>query len=57
MTKRTFERIAAGLREAVAVSRGEDTGARFHVFAETEPKPAYKVTKRKPPKAQPTIQD
>jgi putative transcriptional regulator len=38
MTKRAFDKIAEGLREAIAVARGEAEPARLHVPAEIDVK-------------------
>jgi putative transcriptional regulator len=34
MTKKTFDKIAAGLNEAIAIARGEAKPARLHIPAE-----------------------
>ena len=44
MTKKARDKIAAGLREAIAVARGEEKPARLHVPAELDVKAIRKKT-------------
>jgi len=54
MTQIAYERIASGLKEALAVVRGEATGARLHVPVEDVEKmrdrfPNLEIVKIRPP--------
>jgi len=44
MTKRAFDKIAAGLNESIAIARGEEAPARLHVPAELDVKSIRKKT-------------
>lgn len=44
MTRKARDKIAAGLREAIAVARGEEKPARLHVPAEIDVKAIRKKT-------------
>jgi putative transcriptional regulator len=44
MTRKARDKIAAGLREAIAVARGEEKAARLHVPAEIDVKAIRKKT-------------
>lgn len=45
MTKRAFDKIAAGLNEAIAIARGEEKPARLHVPSELDVKAIRAKTK------------
>ena len=44
MTKKAFEKIAAGLQEAIEVARGNEKPARWHVPPEIDVRAIRKVT-------------
>jgi hypothetical protein len=46
MTKKVFDQIAAGLREAIAIARGEKKPARLHMVRRSTS--SNKVTGRRP---------